>query len=339
MAGRRSWVDALFDLVDRIPGPTWLVYAALTLLFGTSSVLLRLLDGSAAVTPINPATTAYAAFTVLPFAVAHYLSRAAVSSLEEFRPALGDLEPRYAEFRRRLTTMPIWVSIVAPVLGLAVWATGQLSSRSGWGITAHTSTLTNVTTIATGIVLNVGLAILVARCLRQAVAISRLHRDATAIRLGETGPHVAFSRLTFAMAISVAVPYSLVLVLTILLSEISITEVVIYVVVVALVVALFVLPLGGLHGRLLRLKAARLSESNRVFELAGADLHRTVESGDLARVPLLNDAIAALGAEQERIRRFSTWPWSAETIRGLLTSLGLPVLLWLITTLLGRLLA
>ena len=85
----RSWVDAVTALIDRLPGPPWVVYAILVALSVTATVLLRLLDG----VYIDGLVIAFAALTFTPFAVTFYVNRAAKRALADFRPALGELEP------------------------------------------------------------------------------------------------------------------------------------------------------------------------------------------------------------------------------------------------------
>ncbi len=46
--------------------------------------------------------------------------------------------------------------------------------------------------------------------------------------------------------------------------------------------------------------------------------------------------MTSLLLERETLKKISTWPWEAETMRGFLSSVGLPILLWFITTYLGR---
>lgn len=50
----------------------------------------------------------------------------------------------------------------------------------------------------------------------------------------------------------------------------------------------------------------------------------------------LNRALASLVIEREALAKISTWPWRPETLRGLLTLVALPILLWFVTALLGR---
>jgi hypothetical protein len=332
----RSWIDAFAAAVGRLPGPPWLAYVALILITGGGSIVLRVLDGSVAFLPISPVTTAFAAFTVLPFAVMHYLSAAARRSLEEFRPALGDLEARYSSFERRLTTMHPVAAVLALVPGAAVLVAGQVTSNGGWGITEHTSLATNVFTIACQFILNVGFAAFVFRAVAQLRVITELHREATGIRLWQRGPHVAFARFTFVMAVSLTVPYALVEVLATALDEGSTVETIIFVLAIAISVLLFALPLTGMRRQLVRVKARQLEASDRAFESAAARLHATAESGRLEDAGAINDLLGALVVEHERLKKISAWPWSVETLRGFLSSIGLPILLWLVTAALDR---
>jgi len=52
----------------------------------------------------------------------------------------------------------------------------------------------------------------------------------------------------------------------------------------------------------------------------------------------LNKALASLVIERDALARISTWPWRPETLRSFLTSVALPVLIWVVTAFLGRLL-
>jgi hypothetical protein len=38
----------------------------------------------------------------------------------------------------------------------------------------------------------------------------------------------------------------------------------------------------------------------------------------------------------ETINHFSTWPWRPETLRGFLSAVALPIVIWVITLYLGR---
>jgi hypothetical protein len=48
--------------------------------------------------------------------------------------------------------------------------------------------------------------------------------------------------------------------------------------------------------------------------------------------------MAGLALEPDRLRHVSTWPWTADTCRGFVSTLGIPLVLWFLTTFLGRVL-
>jgi hypothetical protein len=97
----------------------------------------------------------------------------------------------------------------------------------------------------------------------------------------------------------------------------------------------FFVPLAGIHRRLVRQKADLIATINLRF----AELAASVRGAEPS--PATGDQKALMESlliESEVVRKLSTWPWEAETLRAFLSSIGLPILLWFVTTLLGRLL-
>jgi len=52
----------------------------------------------------------------------------------------------------------------------------------------------------------------------------------------------------------------------------------------------------------------------------------------------LNKALASLEIEAGALRRIQTWPWDPGAVRGLVAALLLPIVVWLLQLLLGRVL-
>ena len=334
----RSWVDAVVDLLARAPGPPWVVYAVLTTFFVVGSVVLRWIDGTRPLGDVDVVVTAYSALTFYGPAVIQVLNGTAERALEAFRPALGRLEGQYDELRRGLTTMPPSAANAAIVLGVVVQMIGAGSSPSGWGLGPGNSLFTNVFTIVQEQLLSIFLFAYALRSLRQLRIITRIHRAATNLSLYVGEPHDAFSRFTLAVSVAVTVPYTLGVVLSLVMTGISQFEVVLFIAVLVASAMLFLLPLHGMHRRLVAEKSRLVTESDRRFEHAAKQLHKQLDEGDFEQADGLSKAMGSLVIEGDRLRRISTWPWRAETIRGLLSSIALPVVLWLITTLLARLL-
>jgi hypothetical protein len=326
----RSWVDVVTDWIDRLPGPPWVAYAALVVIPVAATVILRLLDGLS----VHPLTIVYAALTFTPFAATFAINRAARRALADFRPALGELEPEYDELERRLSS----ASVVTGIVGATV---GTLAVDGTWGVSPENSLATNAVILATQYILNASLITLLLHQVGNLRTIMRIHRDATNIQLWNVRPHNAFARVTVLAAAAIIVPYVTAAVLSALLSdnsENSVIAIVITVVAVAIATLLFVGPLGGMRRRLVREKERQLSETDRVFEAVAASFRQEADAGDLGGAGTHESALAVLGAERDRLKRVSTWPWSAETLRAFVTSLAIPILLWLLTSLLGRLL-
>lgn len=330
----RSWTDAVVALIDRLPGPAWLAYAVLVLLSVATMVLVRVIDGSR----LDALAIMFGGLTFTPFAVIHYINRAASRALEDYRPALGDLEPEYAEIERRLTSTSVWTGLVGAVVGIAIAVAGITTAGGGWGVTSENSLATNVVTLVFTAVFNASLAVFMLHALGQVVTIHRTHRDSTNIQLWDLPPQNAFARVTALAAILLTIPYGTAALISALLTANSAVAAVLVAVLLAFAVALFACPLVSMRIRLVREKERQLGETDRAFEVAATRLRRAVDAGELSGAADLQNAMSALGIERERLRRVSTWPWTADTLRALLTSLGLPVLLWFLTTVLGRVL-
>lgn len=330
----RSWVDVVTGLIDRLPGPSWAAYAVLVVVPVAATVILRLVDG----VYIDALVVAFAALTFTPFAITFYINSAAKRALAEFRPALGDLEPEYDELERQLTTSSVVTGIVGALVGIGIVTGGNLTVDGAWGVSGENSLATNVVTLATQYILNTSLITFLLHQIGNLRTITRIHRDATNIQLWNVHTHNAFARVTVLAAIAITVPYVTVAIFSALFSANSLIAITVIVVALAIATLLFVGPLVGMRRRLVTEKERQLSETDRVFEGVAANLRSTLEAGDVAKAATFESAMAALAADRDRLRRVSTWPWSADTLRAFLTSLAIPILLWFLTTFLGRVL-
>ena len=91
--------------------------------------------------------------------------------------------------------------------------------------------------------------------------------------------------------------------------------------------------------KLIRRTFTRLTaEADRRFEATLKRLHQRLDTDSFERMDELNKALASLVIERDTLARLSTWPWRPETLRGFLTSVALPVVVWYVTSVLGRLL-
>ena len=209
-----------------------------------------------------------------------------------------------------------------------------------WGLTPSASLGTRAVTIVQALLENAPFFVLLVRSVGQLRLIGRIHATATGLSLYERDTHHAFSRLTVRVAIGLVMPVYLWTVLAFVnqgsfgaMSSFD-TGIVVFVLVVSSVV--FVLPLNGMHLRLVSEKSRLLQEVDRRVDAASQQLHRRLDARAFGKVAGFRDALSALMIEKDNLRRISTWPWEAETMRGFLSSIGVPVILWFITMYLGR---
>jgi hypothetical protein len=100
--------------------------------------------------------------------------------------------------------------------------------------------------------------------------------------------------------------------------------------------ATFALPLVGAHRRLVQEKDRRLAEASSRFEAAAEELHRQLDGRRLGHMDNLTKALTGLEIEVGVLRRIPTWPWQPGAVRGVFAALLLPLAVWALQLLLGR---
>ena len=339
-----SWIDHLIAWIGRLPGPAWVFYVLAIVLLILVSHGVRWLDGSLPRGEFDPARVAEAPLILYFLALMHSLNSVARRSLDAFRPALAISEPQVARLEYELTTMPRAAGYISAAVGSVVGILSILSSPASWGISVGTSPLTLGYTVVASAVSMAFAAAFVFHTLRQLRLVSRIHRMATNINLFEKMPVYAFSALTARTGIGIVIIIYYYVYLFYFLHlfgptyRASLIDSLTTVVFLLLAAASFVLPLNGMHHRLGEEKARLAAEADRRFEAALKRLHERLDSDSFERMDDLNKALASLVIERDALARISTWPWRPETLRSFLTSVALPVLIWVVTAFLGRLL-
>lgn len=97
------------------------------------------------------------------------------------------------------------------------------------------------------------------------------------------------------------------------------------------------LPLQGMHGRIVAEKRELEWQIGRRLESMMGEVHRAADGGDLSRADGLNKLLGSLIAERELVFRLPTWPWQPGTVGAFATAIILPIALFLVTRLLQRL--
>ncbi len=252
---------------------------------------------------------------------------------QSFRPALDIGDDDYARLHYQLTAIPAGPALVATLIGLvAAAAAVRVDSGLVSTETAPAATMVIVVVIYWAVVL---IPILLYNTVRQLQLVTRVHRLATRIDLFEPRPLYAFS----ALSASAGVGLLLFNYYSALTDPTTFTNPIWYGVFgisVIVAIAFFVLPLYGMHRRIAAEKDRLESESGERVRTVISALHRQVDRGDLGDADQLNKTFASLALEREVLDKMPTWPWQPDTVRGFITALVVPVVLWLITRVLER---
>lgn len=335
-----SWLDHFTDWVEQLPGPWWLFYLVMSLVLVLFQSALQWQAGSYPVGTFNVFHVWFMLNIPYTLGLLHYVEKCAEAALKSSRPALNVSDAEYADLRYRLTHLParptLIVSLIAALAFLPVLfllAGGQVE-RIGFSSQP----------ISLGFLLFFWglnwwiIGAMFCQIVLQMRSIGRIYATHIRINLFELGPLYAFSGVTARMAISMAFAAYLwggtspqqgnVAAMIAVSSSFALVAVVV-----------FVGPLWGLHQRLDADKVHALNENGRRFETAAAALHRNVDAGDLDQATRLKDALTGLEIEHNLLQKIPTWPWQPETLRGLITALLLPIVLFLIQYVLQRVLS
>jgi hypothetical protein len=335
-----SWLDRLQGAVEGLPGPAWAWYILGALVFGVVANLVAGLARGTLEGGIDATVTIGVLLTFYLLGLAHELDQVAERAFGRFQELLP-AESRDALHRdllsvpaRRLLLVTLGTLTVSVVVNAAIGpdAVGDGNARLG-AIRSAVGTMSIVI-----------LASFAYRTVHQLATVARIHARAITIDALDVQPLHAFSSLTSRTGIGLLLMVLYGLIVTLGLQgavPAAFTGPLTWipgVFILVLAVCSFVLPLLGMHGRLEDEVVRLRREADQRLSVVLTRLHEAVREGRLDDADALNKSISSVTQERDILRRISTWPWQPGTIRGFAAALSLPVLVWLVTRLLDRLL-
>jgi len=180
-------------------------------------------------------------------------------------------------------------------------------------------------------------AAFVAHTIRQLRLINHIHRQATRITIFQSTPVYAFSALSARTGIGL-VFFSIIIIGLNTSSGLDLVSLSVVAIFMLASVAAFLLPLNGMHQYLVTEKARLMGEANHRIEVMIAKLHQRIDTDSLEKIGDLNSALGGLITERDFLEKLSTWPWNSATLRGFITAVLLPIVLYLVTRALGSIL-
>lgn len=335
-----SWIDRFTHWIDQWRYPAWFFYGVLWAVLFAIYAGIQYIEGRYPVGTINIFHVVHAGTLVFTLASIHYLDRVAARALERFRPVLDISDQEYLELHYRLTTMPsrpvwiatllspLWLVILIFIIPLQNWS--QLLDVTFTPLSAAFITLL-------GLVLWMMALIFIYHTFHQLMLMRRIFARYTLVDLYQLGPIYGFTSLATWTAFILVAMSAVWLLTAPWLSDSPFLLIGIFLFILLGVIALF-WPIWGIHNLLLEEKQRLLVESNRRLQAAIAELHGRVDRQNLERMDDLNKAMASLEIEQTALRRVPTWPWQPDTVRWVAAAFMFPLILWLIQSVLERLL-
>lgn len=334
----RSWVNALNDWLERLPGPAWIAYGIATSL-GIGLTFAQALDQLATASPSDIGGGLY--YGALPFAVLlliRNLDRTATDVFRALRPTL-DLDPDEAtNTAYRLTVIPARPALVMIVVAIVLGPLSYLLDPVGSGV-AGLSTFNLLARFVWEVFVSSLFLVLIYHTIRQLRLVNTIHDRIVRIDLFDQGPLYGFSKVTSQTGIGLIV----LLVPGVLLippdagAGFIALSVVWYVAAVFIAAAAFVLPLRGIHDRIAAEKRQLQAEIGRRLTRTLAEIHAAVDANEAAAIEGRNRALMTLMAERDLVNKVPTWPWSGGALTGFLSAVLLPIGLWIVTRILERL--
>lgn len=332
-----SWLNLLIDGVERAPGPSWAAYVVLGLSAVVVSVGQGWLAGLAKVGEVSVSQVGWGVVTIAFMAVVHLFERVAEWAFDTVRPLTSLSDEEAPRLRYELATFPAVPGAIVLVAALPLTFFGYATDPAASGIVGYPPLALAIRGVYESFFTAV-LLVLICQAIRQLRLVTRILDRIVRIDLFHPRPLYAFSRLTSGIGIALI----LVVVMGFILAPsptqaTNLYYALWYVGFVGFGLIVFVVPLLGLHGRLVDEKERLQSEADDRLKGILAELNRDAVALELGRADALNKTLASLVQQRELLARLPTWPWSTTTLRAFVSAILLPLALFVVQRVLGQL--
>jgi hypothetical protein len=268
----------------------------------------------------------------------HFLDRAAMRAIHEFRPALNCDETTFQTLVFEFTTMPRWRTLAFSVAGMCFVIIGLVR-----GFVPYQ--LLNLDAPMYWQWFHAGAELLlwfvngmfIFHTFRQLYLVKQVYDRDAQINLFKLGPLYALSGLTARTALAIVIlGYGA----AFTGSQVTAAETQLGTFILASfgIFLCFLVPLLGIHRRLVQEKTRALGEINARLEATITQVHAEMDEGTLEKIAPLKDLSETLEMQQRVVEKIPTWPWQPETLNVVITALVLPIVLFIIQFVIQKLL-
>jgi hypothetical protein len=328
-AFKRSWIDRFYDWVERLPIPFWLFYALVYLTVLLLQHLLAWTDGTLDTGTVSPSFLLHDTWLILLTALGHTVRRNKQDAIERFRPVLKMKEADFQNLNDRFIYLPervgLWVLLLLPT---SLWDLPQMQEYLG---PVFFGPITKWFTTALLIISTPFNFLFFYSVFGGLIWINRLYAKIQTINLFVLTPLYAFSVFTSRLGILFILAGFLSSLQGDDPSGVTSSYANFYMGLYLLMGVLsFILPLRGIHLRLVDKKDQSLAEIGQRLDDAFRRLLKEEASGKLEQVGGIRQLIDAIIREREYIAAVPTWPWNPGTLRTFVTALAVPMTVWIV---------
>jgi hypothetical protein len=326
-----GWFDRLLDAIDRAPGPNAAYLVGLLLLEAIYVSSLLWWNAKVPIGEIDFLRLFIVVVAPYLLAVRYDLDRVACAALDNFRTALTVDDRELQRLRYELTTLPADTTRNATAIAIVVfvvnWGQAPAALLDQYALSARSALIFMA---PLGLFTFIVASLSIAQAVHQLQMVDYLHGRATTIRLLRTKPLYAFSHLAArtGMSFLLLIYYAAAVRPDVLLASPPLKILVAAMIVTS--VGCFLLPLRGMHRRIAAEKDHALSRTALRFEALTTRLHDQIEAGNLADADRIAMHLAGVVTERDAIARVSTWPWEPATVTAFVTTMVLPIIVWVL---------
>ncbi|MEX0788588.1 MAG: hypothetical protein WD040_07300, partial [Anaerolineales bacterium] len=278
-ARSKSWIDWVLERVESLGWPLWVFYPTLGILEAVVVHISKWSDGSLAFPALSPVHLLLALWTAYPLGLIHALDRLADRALDVFRPALGEGQESLPQLRRALTTMPAGPVLLASAAGIGVLWTARTLTPQLFA-PALTSPSAGALWMALASLNFALVGSLIYHTLRQLKLVHDIYARTQKINLFIPEPLYAFSSLSATTGAGwILLLYGTISAFPAILTSGLATVLLAFM--FTLSGATFLLPLVGIHNKIVRAKRALLAEVGQRTQSAVQEVYRKLDKDDV----------------------------------------------------------
>jgi hypothetical protein len=329
-ARARGPISSFSAWVDRYGPAGWLIFVGLFVAEVAWCHLVLWATGRLAVGSFDQNVLIFSVYAPYSLAALTFGRRIARDAVVRFWPATGWPAAEQAAWIDRFSFAPARVEWAALVVGFVAGLGALLAAPAsvlGSGDGRIASAVAYVPLFLMGYGPSTAAIVISAQWLW---LVDRIHREARAVDPFDREPIYAFSRLTVIVGVTIVGAAYFSWTVNAGYQVGNLPSLLFTIATVPVGILAFVAPLWGIHERLAREKDALALDVERRITRAAEELYGRVDAGTFDDSKAVTDALAGLTGLRERIARLPTWPWPPQLLRGFLTALFLPIIVYIV---------